>query len=346
MSPHSTTTRKNENLSTDDLIRQAICAWGLAAGAPDGRIAKTTLERELDLSEAQLEEIVATLGMLSDSVTGARLIVDIDGDDVVLEGTSGNIPPFRLSDSGSILLENLLKQGRFDAESSRRIVGALSSRSEGSSTDNEIEATEYTGARFFQALCEAREYGMRCRMRYRSLNDGEPRWRLIDPGFFFSENGRSYLAAWDVERDVQRHYRMDRIEDVQTTEDSVEQHPFEHISIQQSLSENGEKAIISIPDASYLERFEWTGVRMDKISAAETSTERMVYEVGYSSEASLFNLILAGGGDIVLLSPADLRERFLAHGRKLLGDVEHDAECRCNPGATEGDRETDAPEPA
>ena len=334
---------KRKHLPTDAIIKLSISVWGLVAGSPDGRVPKQVLEDELCLSDSQLEEIVFLLGTLTDTSTGAHLIISIDDDDVVLEGQSGHVPPFRLSDSGSILLENLISQGTFDEESSRRIIGALSSRSDKPVAENGVETTEFTGGPFFQTLYEARECGVRCRILYQSITNQDPRWRLIDPGFFFSENGRTYLAAWDIEQDAQKHYRLDRIRNVRMTDDSVERHRFEHVSIQQSLSEHGKEATIAVRDISYLERFEWTGTRLEDEPVTAELDGRMVYTVSYSSEQNLFDLILAGGGDTVLLSPHDLHERFLAYGRELLSNGERSVECRSAPDGVEDSRGTTAP---
>ena len=56
------------------------------------------------------------------------------------------------------------------------------------------------------------------------MDDTRPRERLIDPLRIATHGDQTYLIAWDVEVDAQRSYRMDKIEGLALTDDSVERH--------------------------------------------------------------------------------------------------------------------------
>ena len=56
------------------------------------------------------------------------------------------------------------------------------------------------------------------------MDDARPRERLIDPLRIATHGDQTYLIAWDVEVDGQRSYRMDKIEGLALTDDSVERH--------------------------------------------------------------------------------------------------------------------------
>ena len=91
------------------------------------------------------------------------------------------------------------------------------------------------GSHWQQLNCAIQD-GVRCRIIYRSMDDTRPRERLIDPLRIATHGDQTYLIAWDVEVDEQRSYRMDKIEGLTLTDDSVERHAPASLSLHESLS--------------------------------------------------------------------------------------------------------------
>lgn len=68
------------------------------------------------------------------------------------------------------------------------------------------------------AICSALLEGRRLRISYRGLADSEPRWRLIEGvRLFFQEHW--YLKALDTESKALRNFRLERILELQQTEE-------------------------------------------------------------------------------------------------------------------------------
>ena len=74
-----------------------------------------------------------------------------------------------------------------------------------------------------------------------------PRERLIDPLRIATHGDQTYLLAWDIEVDGQRSYRIDKIEGLSLTEDSVERHAPSTASLHDSLSQAEQSAKLLMP---------------------------------------------------------------------------------------------------
>lgn len=320
--------RRSKKLTEDEVLEQAVNLMQLATASPGGRLPASSAQAGLGLSDQQLEQVLDAIGTVADSSTGIRPIVYLEKSDVVLVGDASEVPMVRLSGEGSAFLNEILaRAGIYDADA-ERILGALTSPQTAPGSPGSVKDAEYFGP-FYHELQIAIEDGVRCRMSYRSAEDPEPRERVIDPGFIYSERGTVYLVAWDVGQDRQKRYRLDRIDDLADTGCSVERHEFVHDTVQESLAELETRAIISVSDASYLDIREWAGGRRLTVrdlrrsgltKLADEAPGCIIAEVRYSSEGWLFDKILGAAGEIVLLQPDDLRERFLAYAEGLLGE--------------------------
>ncbi len=70
-----------------------------------------------------------------------------------------------------------------------------------------------TGAapRFLPGFRDAAQAHRRVRIDYVAASSGERSWRQIDPEAVFASLGRWYAAAWDVDADAERLFRIDRV---------------------------------------------------------------------------------------------------------------------------------------
>ena len=309
--------RRKGKLTTNELIGLSLRLQESVAAAPGHRVDRERLLDELGVDEAQLAQLIAYANLPADRATGARPCFYEAGAEVVLLGDAGELDPLRLSAEESILLGSLLDRGGTELEEPDAVLEELTSPG---TQQRAVESSEYFGP-FFALLSEAIEYGIRCRIDYRSEGDAEARERTIDPGSLAVEGGSAYLTAWDTQADGQRRYRLDRISGARFTEESVEPHPFETESIPEHLAGSGSKAVLRFPSLAYLERLEWAGAQPhvgNPDQSAADGGDSIVATVTYSRESWLFDQVLAGGGDIVIVSPAELRPRFLSYARSLL----------------------------
>lgn len=309
--------QRKTNLGANDLIFFSIRLLETVSTAPGRRVPATSLMMEFDIDDAQLDHIISAVCSLSDSVTGARPNVYRDQDDVVIQGDAGDVDPIRLSAASSALMETLLARGALDERETAHIKTALATTHQENGI-KPVRSTEYYGP-FHYTLSRAIEEGRRCIISYRSAGEQAPRTRTIDPCEIFTEHGNAYLIAWDVEQDEQRCYRLDRIHEACATAVESTPHQLDRSPIGAHLLKTGEKADLRFSEASYFNRLHWEGVRfLEPDPRAPVQT--LDVSVSYSNEAWLFDQVLAGGGCIIILSPNDLRERFLSYAQALLAE--------------------------
>ena len=162
---------------------------------------------------------------------------------------------------------------------------------------------------------------MRLLITYRSQHDQMARERLVDPGYFDVDNDAAFLVAWDVERDEQRRYRLDRISRVMATDDSVCAHRFERDTPHGSIGRTGEAVLLRFADAATFESCDWAmraernpfgdercGVQDDGSVLACTACV---------SPEWLFDRILASGGTMRLIEPKEMRRQLLSYAAGL-----------------------------
>ena len=79
------------------------------------------------------------------------------------------------------------------------------------------------------------------------MDDARPRERLVDPLRITANGDQTYLIAWDITVDEQRTYRMDKIEGLALTEDSVVPHAPDVASLRDSLARTQRSAKLLMP---------------------------------------------------------------------------------------------------
>ena len=128
---------------------------------------------------------------------------------------------------------------------------------------------------------------------------------MIDPLKITTNGDQTYLIAWDVEADGQRSYRMDKIEELLLTEDSVVRHTTETTSLHDSLAQASQSVKLLMP-LDMAERVRWAGIRSIKADGEGTAS----VTVCYSSENWLFSQIIAAGGAIRIADDPALSKRL------------------------------------
>ncbi len=86
----------------------------------------------------------------------------------------------------------------------------------GPEADNETTVDKTMGGDrllggFYPVISEAIAIGARLAISYRAGDECSPSARLVDPKFIEVSGDAAYLVAWNVEKDAQRSYRLDRI---------------------------------------------------------------------------------------------------------------------------------------
>ena len=135
-------------------------------------------------------------------------------------------------------------------------------------------------------------------MKYRAASEDAPCERIIDPGYIEVAGDAAYLVAWNVVKGGQRSYRLDRIDSVELTEDSVIDHPFVRLSAAESLQKHGNTAKMRWSTQEAFDASTWAGI--DRDSAKRNDDGTVEANVSYTSTPWLFDQVLAAGGELII----------------------------------------------
>lgn len=304
-------------LTSDTRIEAAIGLLAALTSNPEHRVNATIACRDLALQQNQLEEVVSLLQLLADRRTGSRAVINRENDDIVLAGAAGTLGALRLTDEETLAVSLVLERYQLDEAVRNRLKRALMpSAPQREAVASSLLAGDALFGGYYQQLIEAKQDGVRCLIAYRADHDEQAVERVIDPGFIEVAGKVAYLIAWDIEKDAQRRYRLDRIANVTFTEDSVVEHPFQRMSPTESLRKAGATANLRFSNRGYAEALDWAG--LDIAAGAENADGSFTAPVSYATETWLFDQTLAAAGNIRIESPRNVRARFLTYAENLL----------------------------
>jgi proteasome accessory factor C len=152
---------------------------------------------------------------------------------------------------------------------------------------------------------------------YYKENEDEFSKRRIEP--YALMNGREgwYVAAFDLDRDAVRHFRLDRIRRVDVTDEQFQPRPEVNPSADvEGWPRTGEveasrRARVWISP----ERARWA--REQRRFAGQLPDGAIVVELSFAGIDWLVREVLKEAGDAAVLEPDDAREAVLAAARKL-----------------------------
>ena len=289
-------------LTSEQRLSRAIDVMEALYASGETGMTRDDICSRFDITGASLNEIINIVSTLADRESGARIICECHDDRIILTGDAGRVLPLRLSAAEGAVLNHELESLGIEPRTAARIRHALLPEELG--YNQRIVDTVVHGSHWQQLSCAIRD-GVRCRITYRSMDDAQPRERLIDPLRIATHGDQTYLIAWDIEVDGQRSYRMDKIEDLSLTEDSVERHTPSAASLHDSLSQAEQSAKLLMP-LDMAERLDWAGIMSIESNGAGAAT----VIVRYSSERWLLSQVIAAGGAIRILDDPTLSKRL------------------------------------
>lgn len=293
-----------QRLSRTIDIMEALYAAG-EEGMDRGEICS-----RFDITGASLDEIIGIVSTLADRESGARVICECRGERVILTGEAGRVLPLRLSAAEGAVLNHELESLGIESETAARIRRALLPEELG--YNQRVIDTVARGSHWQQLNCAIQD-GVRCRIAYRSLGDERARERTVDPLRIVTNDDSMYLIAWDTEQDAQRRYRLDKIEEIVLTDDSVERHHSKITTLQDSLAKAGREAKLTMP-LDLADRLGWAGIT----SVNRADEETAIVTVRYTSEAWLFSQVVAKGGAIRITDDPALSKRLCDYAEALI----------------------------
>ena len=289
-------------LTSEQRLSRAIDVMEALYASGETGMTRDDICSRFDITGASLNEIINIVSTLADRESGARIICECHDDRIILTGDAGRVLPLRLSAAEGAVLNHELESLGIESQAAARIRHALLPEELG--YNQRVVDTVVRGSHW-QQLSSAIQDGVRCRITYRSMDDAQPRERLIDPLRITTNGDQTYLNAWDVEIDEQRSYRMDKIEGLVLTDDSVVHHASNSASLHDSLAQAKQSAKLLMP-LDMAERLDWAGIMSIEPNGAGAAT----VIVRYSSERWLFSQVIAAGGAIRILDDPALSKRL------------------------------------
>lgn len=297
-------------LTSEQRLSRAIDIMEALYAAGENGMTRDELCCRFDITGASLDEILEIVSTLADRESGARIICERRGERVVLTGDAGRVLPLRLSAAEGAVLNHELESLGIEPQTAARIRRALLPEELG--FNQRVFDTVAHGSHWQQLNCAIQD-GVRCRISYRSMDDTQARERLVDPLRITTNGDQTYLIAWDLAVDEQRTYRMDKIEDLVLTDDSVVRHAPESVSLHDSLAQAERSARLLMP-LDMAERLDWPGIMSIEPNGADSAT----VSVRYGSERWLLSQVIAAGGAIRILDDPALSERLCDMAKSLV----------------------------
>lgn len=297
-------------LTSEQRLSRAIDIMEALYAAGEKGMDRGEICSRFDITGASLDEIIGIVSTLADRESGARVICECRDERVILTGEAGRVLPLRLSAAEGAVLNHELESLGIESETAARIRRALLPEELG--YNQRVIDTVARGSHWQQLNCAIQD-GVRCRIAYRSLGDERARERTVDPLRIVTNGDSMYLIAWDTEQDAQRRYRLDKIEEIVLTDDSVERHHSTITTLQDSLAKAGREAKLTMP-LDLADRLGWAGIT----SVNRADEETAIVTVRYTSEAWLFSQVVAKGGAIRITDDPALSKRLCDYAETLI----------------------------
>lgn len=297
-------------LTSEQRLSRAIDIMEALYAAGEKGMDRGEICSRFDIAGASLDEIIGIVSTLADRESGARVICECRGERVILTGEAGRVLPLRLSAAEGAVLNHELESLGIESETAARIRRALLPEELG--YNQRVIDTVARGSHWQQLNCAIQD-GVRCRIAYRSLGDERARERTVDPLRIVTNGDSMYLVAWDTEQDAQRRYRLDKIDEIVLTDDSVERHHSTITTLQDSLAKAGREAKLAMP-LDLADRLGWAGIT----SVNRADEETAIVTVRYTSEAWLFSQVVAKGGAIRITDDPALSKRLCDYAETLI----------------------------
>lgn len=297
-------------LTSEQRLSRAIDIMEALYAVGEKGMERSEICSRFDITSASLDEIIGIISTLADRESGARVVCECRDERVILTGEAGRVLPLRLSAAEGAVLNHELESLGIEPATAARIRRALLPEELG--YNQRVVDTVARGSHWQQLNCAIQD-GVRCRITYRSLGDGHARERTIDPLCIMTNGDSMYLVAWDTEQDAQRRYRLDKIEDIVLTDDSVERHHSKITTLQDSLAKAGRETKLAMP-LNLADHLDWAGIT--SVNRADEDTA--IVTVRYTSEAWLFAQVMAKGGAIRIMDDPALSKRLCDYAETLV----------------------------
>ncbi len=302
----------------------------IEAAKKDERLDVKAVTDQLNLSDSELRDDIDLLNVVNFGGGTYVLFAQIDGDEIEVDhepyGDNFARPARLLPLEAKALVAAIDLLGDHLPEaglqsSRKKIVDALGH--DPSHEGLEIAAAGGDDSKAARDVNDAIARRRVLSIHYYKENEDEFTKREIEP--YRLQNGPEgwYVAAWDHRREDVRHFRLDRIKDVEVTDQSFEPRPeVEELAQVEGWLVDGEVPAASVARVWVsVERARW--LAEERTVVEELNDGSVVIELPYAGHEWLLREVLGGAGELVVLEPEDaraaIREALVADAGALAG---------------------------
>lgn len=169
---------------------------------------------------------------------------------------------------------------------------------------NEVVDVEVPRPEFLDIIGEAAAKGQKLRITYWSPATSETTQRTIVPRSVFSDRGHWYVHADDELRNAERHFRIDRIREVELLDDFVDVGT-RGVDIPDWFADASDLPVARLrvrPTAKWIVETYPCAVLSEDIDGS------MEIDIRFSSEHWLSRILMRGGTDVEVVGPEPLRD--------------------------------------
>lgn len=143
------------------------------------------------------------------------------------------------------------------------------------------------------------------RLVYRSGSKAQTTERLVEPWAVVGANGAWYLHGWCRLAQEPRHFRLDRIRELELTAQAAEHEPPERPAPAVYTPQPGDRSVVLDlrPAAHWLQEY----VVAEHVAHRPGGVQRVTFRTSQLDWVA--RLLLRLGGDVAVVEPAELRER-------------------------------------
>jgi proteasome accessory factor C len=291
-------------------------------GLPVEKAMKVTGAR----SVKEIEEIVSTLGMMEfgPSMPDGGLLVSIeDGRVFVDRGLHLTSPPPLSLREGAALLAALRpferNSGKSVASAIRKLLRAVPEpfRQDAESLARTIDFQVNPPGEWADSLAEAIDRRLEVAVDYRAVAPGTVAQRTLEPRAVFHKDGHWYLAAWNVAKEEEHLFRLDRIASVVIGTRFFGEHkgpPLDRFRTRQLYFQSGSERDVTVRftgEAAALALEQWPD------RATTEDDDSVTVRARLAPGNFLLGWVLGHGGQAEVAGPPDVREQLAARVAKL-----------------------------
>jgi proteasome accessory factor C len=310
------------------LRRLLVLLPAAARAARDGN--GVPLSRAVELtgarSEAEIRADVAAVSGLWMDPASAEDVVDLyvaDGEVHVTYAQAFGAPPAFSLAEGAVLLAALLPFEKDGAkpvkEAIRKLRKAIPEelRPEAERLASGLDVVREPPGPWAGALREAIEQRVETVLEYRAVADAAAARRTVEPRLLLHRDGQWYLAAWNVEKEEEHLFRLDRIVSVEPGARVFGEHkgpPLARYARRNLYFESGAEREVTV-------RFRGTSARLARERWGERARgdDSVAVPMKVTPGNYLFGVVLGHGGDATIEGAADVVETFRERVAELAG---------------------------